>query len=262
MENDKIINSNCWVAYFDILGFQREVDIAERKGDGRILHAFNKALEEIDWGKPFFKNVDAAWFSDTFIFYSSDESPEVISIMAQNFFEQMFSNLIPLRRCLNFGRFYVDKERYIYYGSALNEAYKLAEDQDWIGYILSKKAVEKIKECHTENGRTCWDVYKSNYIEYDVPMKNKEMKLPAYKMGFYSDIPPTIAEDSYYRFTNMWMFAKDAIENDTSLTKEQKQETLEQVKRKYKNTSDFLLEICPLIGERMKSYFLKSLCSL
>lgn len=263
MEDNDIINGNCWVAYFDILGFEREVNIAEREGEGRVLHAFNKALEEIGLHKSFEKEgVNTVWFSDTFIFYSFNDSPELINIVAQNFSKQMFSNLIPLRGCLNFGRFYADKKRRIYYGSALIEAYKLAESQDWIGYILSKKAVEKMKECYTEDGRLYWNVCKSSYEEYDVPVKDRKEKLPAYKMGFCSNRPPTIVEDLYYYFTQMLNFAKHGIESDANLNREQKQRLLEKVKRKYKNTNDFLLKISPSIGEKTRSIFLDSLCSL
>jgi hypothetical protein len=256
-----IIDGDCWVAYFDILGFKREVNFAEQKGGGLgMLKTYREVLAEIGLYKKF---CHAAWFSDSFVFYS--DSAESITILAQYFFDYMFLRKIPLRGCLTYGRLYADQKKKIYYGSALIEAYELAEGQDWIGFVLSKKGKGQMKKCRMQNGKICWEALKSHYIEYDVPTadkrisaKNKKKKLPAYKMRFSADRPDAVIQDLYFRFVQMWQQSKYSIENTSGLGKKQKQDSLDKVKRKYRNTGEFLSRVYPQIDESMRIEFLNS----
>ena len=100
--SDIIINENCWVAYFDILGFKRKVQVAEKSQSNWILAEYKKVLKTADLFKSAVDNL--VWFSDSFVFYSVN-SAESITVAAQCFFDFMFSARIALRGCLNYGRF-------------------------------------------------------------------------------------------------------------------------------------------------------------
>lgn len=265
MENNKnIIDGDCWVAYFDILGFKGEVEWAEKNHNKFILSMCECAYEERNLKEKFkeFTNglVKIICFSDTFIFYSSNDSGECLSAIehvARQFFRAMFTAKwhaekephsgdipVPLRGCLNYGHFYADRDKNIYWGSALNEAYELAESQDWIGYVLSEKAKSQIDKCHFNY----WKTIEPYYKEYNVPMKDLKTKklfkkkLYAYYAGEYKVSSLDILRDhagfdladGLFR---MWINIKD----NNNLTDKQK------ISKKYRNTKDFLLEAYPTL---------------
>lgn len=242
MESDKIINGNCWVAYFDMLGFKRQVYLTEQNEFNNILYIYKKVLEEIDLKKPIRENlVEAKWFSDTFIFYSLNDSEKCmtnIEYIARSFFREMFLKNIPLRGCLNYGKFYANKEKGIYFGSALIEAYELAESQDWIGYILSEKAEDKMGIYNTQDCQPSGRDFREYYKEYDVPMKDsKKQRLPTYKISTYPLFGNDGSDPLGGCLTQMWSYVK----HDKNLSSEKKQD----IKRKYENTKNFLLELYP-----------------
>jgi hypothetical protein len=256
--SDKIINENCWVAYFDILGFKRKVQIAEKSQSNWILTEYKKVLKTAGYFREAVNN-NVVWFSDSFIFYS-DNSAESIAVAAQWFFDFMFWEKIALRGCLNYGRLYADQVARIYYGTALIEAYQLAESQDWIGFVLSEEAKKKMRECRAQNNETCWDASKSHYMEYDVPLTDrgiadKKRKLPAYKIGYR---PESIDPDLYLRFVQMWEYSRYDIDNDSDLSEEQRKKELVKVRRKYENTDQFLSRAYPQIDQNLRNLFLNS----
>lgn len=243
MESDKIINGNCWVAYFDMLGFKRQVCLTEQNEFNNILYIYEKVLEEIDSKKPIRENlVEARWFSDTFIFYSLNDSEKCMSnieYIARSFFREMFLKSIPLplRGCLNYGKFYANKEKGIYFGSALIEAYKLAESQNWIGYVLSEKAEDKMGIYNTQGCQLSGGDFRKYYKKYDVPMKGEKKRFLAYAMSRYPSLGNYDSDQLGASLTNMWGYVK----HDKKLSSEEKQK----IKRKYENTKDFLLELYP-----------------
>ena len=180
MENSDIINGNCWVAYFDILGFKNVVNALSWQGVHNIYNDILSEIKKHNWA------VSCKWFSDAFVFYTSDDSRNSFCGMEGSlrvFFEKMFSGSrekIPFRGCLTVGEFYIDTENDIFFGPALVEAYKCAETQQWIGYVLTQQAVDKAKK-YPGNGGTAWDVFKRYYTEYYVPFKSgKKRKLKVY----------------------------------------------------------------------------------
>ena len=132
-------------------------------------------------------NCKFKFFSDTFIFYTENDSKDSfrgISAASELFFQEMFLKEIPMRGCLNVGQFYADEENGIFFGRALIDAYKLSEGQNWIGFVLSEEARQKLKDYESMG-------FKSNkyfsFQEYNVPYKEetKRRNLLVYKP--YSD---------------------------------------------------------------------------
>lgn len=270
-DNKNIIDGNCWLAYFDILGFKREVEWAEDKKNNNFILSMCECISgEINLKRQFegFAKglVNIIWFSDTFVFYSSNDSEECLSAIeciAHQFFRTMFTarwhfeekwhlenkwpsgnTYVPLRGCLSYGHFYADRDKNIYWGSVLNEAYKLAESQDWIGYVLSEKAKDQMMKCHA----SYWETIKSCYKKYDVPMKDRKHGSPNRLYAYYADEKIPIYDgsgicniDHSLDLANGLIWMWNSIKGYDNLCDEQKQKII----KKYENTKEFLLEVYP-----------------
>lgn len=180
-QDNKIINGNCWVAYFDILGFENQVlDFQKQYGSGNldvfVKNYYEEILEYIESQlkkQTEFMPVrfDYVCSSDTFLFFAPDASKDsylTMDSIGRHFFVGMIWKRIPFRGALTIGDFYADKEKNIFVGQGLIDAYKYAEKQDWIGYVLTPKVYEKLFETNLDLRR------RSDYVEYDVPIKRKE----------------------------------------------------------------------------------------
>jgi hypothetical protein len=136
-----------WVSYFDLLGFS---DLVQTKGE---LHVFNTITMVIEEFKRELNSsdhiIERVWFSDSFIFYSPGDSANDFCAAQQfthYFFLSLIQKEIPVRGALACGKVYADKDNNIIFGKGLLEAYKYAENQDWIGLILTPAAVQRMKE--------------------------------------------------------------------------------------------------------------------
>ena len=173
MENNKnIINGNCWVAYFDILGFKSRL-----KSFAEYLNIFDKnyydkVLEKIDVKSAHRHEwLTAIWFSDSFLFYTFNDSYEAfvhLNFIARHFFIDGSSVDMPLRGALSFGHFYADKVRNVYIGDALIEAYEYAEKQDWVGFVLTPTTFECLQK---DSRLSRFLAHESEYRKYQVPIK-------------------------------------------------------------------------------------------
>lgn len=177
MEEEKIINGNCWVAYFDILGFKNETPLDAGQLPGlaymytKIVNRINERREKLtNIGAPWY---DCLWFSDSFLFYSLDDSINsyrIIYLAAIHFFEYMIvTKKWSVRGALTVGGFYADRKSNIFLGEALIDAYSFAEKQDWIGLALTPKAHSKL----VASGKQFTWVDSFGFREYNVPIKRK-----------------------------------------------------------------------------------------
>jgi len=140
MENGRIGYRSYWVAYFDLLGFTNMVE-GEREVWPILLEVYEPLLTEIETR---FKDVQCKWFSDTLVFYTPDHSKtswDGIVNVCESFFYRTIERQIPARGCLSVGDFYAEDDVLI--GPALIDAYRLAECQDWLGFVLSPEAVRR-----------------------------------------------------------------------------------------------------------------------
>lgn len=242
-----------WVAYFDILGFGADIENLHKCG---VLERYNRVLNKIDLQK---WAVDCKWFSDSFVFYKKNNSTSSfinISSALEMFFRSMFRNYIPLRGCLHIGGFHVDEKKGIFFGPSLIEAYKLAEKQEWIDFVLSTEVLTKLKQLKT-NGETIWDKFSNKYHTYNVPCKRKEkFSLPVYNFGLSVTNFEKQQEEQSIDIWNSLI----TMEKKTQMfhEKEKKEENLQKCNEyrkviiKYKNTKKFLLEIFPKLRNKTK----------
>ncbi|MFB0524206.1 MAG: hypothetical protein ACETVZ_01615 [Phycisphaerae bacterium] len=122
--------------------------------------------------------VYTCWASDTFVFYTPDDSGQsfkVISAAAIHFSCRMIRHspsYMP-RGALGTGQFYADKQNNVFLGSALIDAYEYAEKQNWIGFVVTPNAEKKINDIESMlNIQSHTLLYR--YSKYDVPVKKKE----------------------------------------------------------------------------------------
>ncbi len=181
----KIIEGTCWLACFDLLGFRSKVyEYAQHHyadgTDGLSILAgkyIRKAISVIEGELANYRQTQQSefyhvHFSDTFILYSADESRDsfwTIECAAQAFFIRMITEGVPLRGAVTCGRLYADMVQSIFVGPAMADAYYYAETQDWIGYVLTPAAVDRLYAMVPPI-----ELPRLDYAEYEVPIKRKE----------------------------------------------------------------------------------------
>lgn len=183
---DKIVNGDCWVAYFDLLGFKNYVLSFDFPTYPHCYGVFVKELHNKTVER--FKNLRSysriftTWFSDTFIAYTLDGSYESFASIAFGSLQicaELVSIHRPVRGALGTGRLYAEQKKNILVGSALIDAYEYGEKQNWIGFAITPKAEEKFNDV-APKGKTPWAC--GDYYEYDVPMKGENGEFHSEKL--------------------------------------------------------------------------------
>jgi len=229
-----------WIAYFDILGFSNIVENLPLPG---VLNRYHEVLRRLGVNQIL---VEPKWFSDTFLLHKEEkeDGPEGSFSQIEDSSRRFFTSMLrfkptPLRGCLCYGDYYVDQEKDIYIGPAIIDAYRLAEKQNWIGYILAPSAVESIRSF----GVTKEHTIKKYYLEYDVPCKNQETKkLLACKMNISDNLQENLgwirrSLDSIESVAKIHISKR--YDGDTEKIKLE----FEKVKVKCQNTRDFISTI-------------------
>ena len=132
-----------WVSYFDRLGFGRFI------AEHHLLEIFCESsfcLREARRHGKDHANVEFAWFSDTVLFWSTDDSRSSFCAVAEVsrwFFDELIDSKVPLRGALAFGEFYGDKAKGLFFGKALVDACQCGEKYDWLGFV---KAIESRRD--------------------------------------------------------------------------------------------------------------------
>ena len=134
-------------------------------------------------------HIQHAWFSDTFVMYSDEDSASDFASMdmiARWFVHLLLTHKIPVRGAIACGDFYADRINQLYLGEALIEAYEYGEAQDWIGFLLCPSAVKRLNEVGLPADE------RLNYAYTDIPTKkthaNAAFKLPACILGCWAYI--------------------------------------------------------------------------
>jgi len=137
-----------WFAYFDLLGFANLVRENEIE---HVLPIYEDVMATIttkaDAKRK--RGISYSWFSDTFILFtrgSSDEEFALIEHVSRLFFQKLILSEIPVRGSLTVGSLYTQKEKNIFLGEALIDAYEYGEKQDWLGFILTPSVYRHLKE--------------------------------------------------------------------------------------------------------------------
>jgi hypothetical protein len=117
----------------------------------RVVPLYQEALRQLTrFAKP--KKRDGllySWFSDTFIIYSRDDDEREFSCVehvSRLFFQKLILNQIPVRGAISHGSLYSQSRQNIFVGPALIDAYHYAENQEWLGFILTPSVCTRLAE--------------------------------------------------------------------------------------------------------------------
>jgi hypothetical protein len=239
-----------WVAYFDLLGFKSIVE--NEREVWRVQECYATALDKIEELKQG-REIEAKWFSDTFLLYTGDVSKEsfgAIEGASGHFFRRMLSSRIPMRGCLAFSKFYAGPRRELL-GPALIAAHRETEAQEWLGFILHPEAANRVRE-YEINGQSVYDVLlRYDYREYDVAFKKTISGGP--RRLVYTPINPTWKPE-YAGFLcrdldTMQRDGEGRIDRQKDTPASEKEAEKERVRRKYENTKRFLLDTVPGLSD-------------
>ena len=173
MESNKIINDNCWVAYFDILGFKNRIGELKDNLDVFVDSFYKEISDEAKKSQNYWSDtVFHVLFSDSFIFFTPDDSDGAlskISEVAEYFVWGAIGKKKTLRGALTVGQFYANTAENIFVGPALIDAIDYEKKQDWIGFVLTPKVCDRLRGMSR-------GLIHDNYIKYNVPVrKNKRI---------------------------------------------------------------------------------------
>jgi hypothetical protein len=182
---DQIIHGNCWVAYLDILGFKNMLERFRQEvanaSEGRrpmyldlfVKNRYGEVLDSVRRGNAWCGDVvSIAWFSDSFVLFSHDDTLKSLgntASFAGAFFREAVCREMPLRGALGIGEFYADKEKGIYLGQGLIDAYEYAEAQDWIGLVVTPAAHKAYEQLHDTSNL----LSHLGFVEHDVFFKGR-----------------------------------------------------------------------------------------
>lgn len=176
------------VSYFDRLGF------GDYSQGNNLVGIFSETcywLQRANEAARDYSNVEFVWFSDTILFYSTDDSRSSFQAVAEasrSFFDELLDSKIPVRGALAFGEFYADKSNGLFFGRALVDACKYGEKFDWLGFVLHPSSLKRMAEI----GQPVSDL---TYKLWDLEFKNRETEpveketVTAYLVGPGSIMP-------------------------------------------------------------------------
>ena len=169
--NIKILPKDTWVGVFDILGFKNEIEKLDNEYNRMLLESKLKDLYQVlesdimDHGK-----IKYFAFSDTIVLFTQNmkiESYPWFLLQCEQLIIKSICVELPLRGAMSFGTAYINKNPIMIMGEPFVEAFEYAEDQDWIGLLLTPSATKKVRE----NGL---EPQHHHYIESDIPLRQKE----------------------------------------------------------------------------------------
>lgn len=183
---DKWIHWNCWVACFDILGFKDMVSFDDN-GSIKALYVMDDYEETLKHLKKVCDvyeegDISYCWLSDTFIMFTPDDSARAYSVIegtAKYFMDKCLYTCVPLRGAISVGTFTRSIDNRAFLGKAFIDAFNYANDQDWIGLILTPMAIKKIE---TYNLDLIYDFV----ADGSIPMRNynpKEVRAYRFQNG-------------------------------------------------------------------------------
>jgi len=217
-----VLNTDCWFAYFDILGFKKLLkdEIRNSSLAAFIEVDYADVLRELKQKGDYYPDhIVYTWASDSFVLFTRDNAvSSFIGLLesAGHFFTELTQRGWALRGAISYGEFYADMERFIFVGPTLIDACEYAGKLEMIGLVVTPRGRKRLQQVQSGYAGTRGDLR-----EYPVqvkPVGTTEL-LWAYTFGKYP-------------------FTVEPVE-------QMKQEALnktceEQVIRKYDNTLVFL----------------------
>jgi hypothetical protein len=175
-----------WVGYFDLLGTKELIQTGTHL---TVFSIYTRSMEEVKKRKATLECIRHAWFSDTFLLFTDDESISSfgeLDHIARWFLYFLIEGHIPVRGAISYGEFYADEKNNLFFGKSLIEAYEYAEAQDWIGFVLCPTTESKL------NSIDLFTDKRLNYAYADIPYNKRGNKLagrlPACILGNWVEI--------------------------------------------------------------------------
>ncbi len=249
MESANIINGDCWVAYFDMVGFTNDINEHVRNLGGDSLYIYvdieyrdiletakDRVNEEIELNERIRGKIEWISFSDTFIFYAAEDSNgtydcylAIDRILRLFFYDSLLKGIL-FKGALSFGPFYADKKNNIFLGPALIDAYKYAEKQDWAcGVVITPDAHKKLTgtDLDAEN--------QLDYAKYRVPYKKQSIS------GDKIEIVKVTKDLFAYRIAKWFNIEEDIEQKKKELElKDIEENRRETIKRRYDDVLNFI----------------------
>ena len=150
---------DCWVASFDILGFKNLVNIDGASFRAQMVQEdYDQTLEHLQKSAEHFSPGDLSylWLSDTFVIFTNDDqgrSYGLIQSAAKLFIEKCLYSGIPMRGAISVGSLATTDDNRAVMGEAFIDAFITGEDQDWIGLLLTARAISKAQTLGLEPSR-------------------------------------------------------------------------------------------------------------
>ena len=180
---DPTKNRECWLAYLDLLGSSNLIESGKWE---KVFYIYAESLKHFQRDGFDAHLVSKNSFSDSFVLYTSDAtniSYRAIDSFVRYFIISLINREIPIRGAMSFGQLYSDTENNLFFGQALLEAYRVGENQDWLGFVLCESAVSQLEKVGLPANE------RLNYASWSIPIKQgrecnqtKAPLLPAFIM--------------------------------------------------------------------------------
>ena len=144
------ITTERFVAYIDIMGFKDLVARSTHEEVYQMMKTINEKREanaSIKWSQSAEKLVRTTTYSDSIIIYSKDNTEDSfnsISSTVSGLTNDLFTEGIPHKGAIAFGKMTLDTDNSIFFGQPLIDAYLLQEELSFYGVIIHGSAERRI----------------------------------------------------------------------------------------------------------------------
>lgn len=236
-----VTDGNRYVAFFDILGFSSWVETMGSEEVFVYIRGFLNLMVRasmpnsvvnpdmsVDLESSIISYIN---FSDSIVYYSKDDSYESFHSMLKVCAELI--NIVicgptrMIRGAISHGEFYADPENNAYVGKALIDAYRLEENQEWLGVSLDSIIED------TENFIQAQKEFPHLIVQSLVPLKNSSKK--PYCLNWIDDDVVHSSSNVFKCLDDCFNIGLDTLEGD--------QEEINKLRRRISNTREFI-EFC------------------
>ena len=152
MSNEWEVTCNRYVAFIDIMGFKDMVMRMPHDDVYQLMLKINghrKFSESVDWHDNKIYLAKSTTYSDSIIVYSKDDSFDSLDFLIStvaSLSNYLFTEAIPHKGAVAFGRLTLDLPNSIFFGQPLIDAYLLQEEVKYYGILFHASADREIAD--------------------------------------------------------------------------------------------------------------------
>jgi hypothetical protein len=167
------VRGNYFIAVCDILGFSKLIrdkplEVVVDSSIAWLKKSLHHSLHKDGFPKntPSLQDferhshVGLAWFSDTILLYTKQDSDECVTALLSTvgwlIFETLVQGEMKIRSGISYGEAFVDGNDSLYVGRPIVDAYKLQQCQKWSGGALTQDAVLRVPEAYHDGHAPEW----------------------------------------------------------------------------------------------------------